>query len=111
MRHSLLVACQFNGTAWLWTGQGFGYGQTWQNVTASRAGGTLYYNTTSRPITVSLSAAGFSGTTWTVTVDGNAIARMLYSSGVGEIKTLQVIVPPGSSYSSSLWPSLWFELR
>lgn len=38
-----------------------GVGQTWQNLTASRAINTIYQNTTGRPIQVNISAYGASG--------------------------------------------------
>lgn len=77
-----------------------GVGQTWQNVTGSRASGVTYYNTTGKSIMVYMQNAGvtsatFGGVTWTPTnsaLDG-------------------FIVPPGGSYSIVGTLSVWLELR
>lgn len=93
-----------------------GCGQTWQNVTASRALGTTYYNTTGKPITVAISlsttgAAGASG----FNVNGVGV----YSTSWNNISsgnlplTFCAIVPPGHSYQlvGALSASSWTELR
>lgn len=79
-----------------------GYGQTWQNVTASRVASTTYYNTTGKPIVVSLhdNASGL-----TFTVGGVAMNRpsnnFWYSA----------IVPPGVTYIANGAFTNWSELR
>lgn len=95
-----------------------GYGQTWQNVAASRAAGTTYYNTTGRPIQVSLqlTALSSSGATSIVTVGGVTIGSLVGDGGTAAAFSVGTcfIVPPGSSYSvSSFMAALrnWVELR
>ena len=87
-----------------------GYGQTWQNVTGSRAFSTTYYNTTGRPILINITVTT-TGSVNTATVNG-VTATQTYPS-VNNWGTLTFIVPVGGSYSvvsgSSL--QLWSELR
>jgi hypothetical protein len=91
-----------------------GYGQTWQTLTGSRAGGTTYYNTTGKPIVVSFNI-GTSGSnaSGTFTVGGNA-AWTGSTTGAGVSQSGVVLVPVGASYvltvsTGSL--SAWYELR
>ena len=93
--------------------QSLGYGQTWQNVTGSRSGGTTYYNTTGKPITVHVkfvhSSAGVFGT---LTIGGIAIDST-YQLSTNPV-SLQAVVPPGASYVfSGSYTSIirWVELR
>lgn len=92
-----------------------GYGQTWQLLTGSRAGGTTYYNTTGKPISVSLVSGSpvDSITMVTLTISGLTIARGGYGrSGAGDngADTCTGVVPPGASYSGTGWVN-WLELR
>ena len=89
-----------------------GYGQTWQVVTGSRAFSTTYYNTTGKPIMVSVQANLGSGETTTFVVDGVTVCNYLSNSTGGDNPSMQIIVPSGSSYSST-GASLrtWSELR
>ena len=83
--------------------RGIGDGQTWQNVTASRVSGTVYTNTTGRPIMVQLSFT--TGGVYTV-VDGVNLTVSAYHSAF--------IVPAGSTYKITYGsaPNLcWTELR
>ena len=101
------------------TDVGLGVGQTWQDVTASRASATTYTNSTSRPIMVEI--------VWSASVTNHVRARIkvdaLYintssaelDSTSGRI-TVVVIVPAGSTYrsdqdSSSGSITNWYELR
>ncbi len=88
-----------------------GYGQTLQNVTGSRSGGTTYYNTTGKPIFVWISC-GVLG--WaTASVNGGTINSSSYSGTAG-YATIHFIVPPNGSYSLVTYnaaPVLWNELR
>jgi hypothetical protein len=93
----------------------FGGGQTWQDVMASRVGGTTYYNTTGKPIAVSIKSAHSSYATpsMSITVDGLVVwYTQLGQSGQGLSGDLAAftIVPNGSSYSTS-GASYWYELR
>lgn len=89
-----------------------GYGQTWQALTGSRAVATTYYNTTGRPISVSVIVQG-AGTA-IIMVNGISIYGGYANST--EYLSVNAIVPPGSSYSANTTvgiPSLttWSELR
>lgn len=98
-----------------------GYGQTWQDVTGSRASGVTYYNTTGKSIVVVV--AGISSTTsgvsTNVTVGGVALPTMsAYSNGANYTYPYTFIVPAGQSYIVSLSASAgtynlskWVELR
>jgi hypothetical protein len=82
-----------------------GYGQTWQDVSASRVSGTTYTNTTGKPITVFVSA-GVGGTTIVV----NSVSLL---SAIG-IVPQTFIVPNGQTYvvtgTRNTAPN-WIELR
>jgi hypothetical protein len=95
-----------------------GYGQSWQNLTASRAYTTIYTNTTTKPIFVIVSFQSAS----------NADAIEFQVNGVivwhGQTNTpggnyyegLSVIVPPGGTYQLvAVGPAsgikVWAELR
>lgn len=78
----------------------YGFGQSWQNVAGSRAVGTTYYNTTGRPIQLSIvmSTAGPLVINGVTVMPGTAVA---YAT-----------VPPGASYAMSTGVfSSWTELR
>jgi hypothetical protein len=87
--------------------QSIGYGQTWQNVTGSRAVTTTYYNTTGKPIQVMI--AQNANATQTATVSG-----LSATSFTGSF--LNFIVPVGGSYSytnggGNMTSVVWLELR
>lgn len=95
-----------------------GYGQTWQDVTASRAFRTTYYNTTGRPIFVAVQDfAVISGAVGVaITVSGTQVTLTnVGGSGGTSYQTATAIVPPGASYSAistNSWPlGFWKELR
>ena len=76
-----------------------GYGQTWQSVT--RTSGTTYYNTTGRPILVSLSiSAQTTNTTINLVINSIQVGQAGWQSLAGGSipATVQGIVPPGGSY-------------
>ena len=92
-----------------------GYGQTWQDVKASRVLGTTYYNTTGRPIMVSAGGISTAISGITATIGGIQIqfasAPVIGSAGIGSF-----IVPTGASYKVDIVagaPTLgdWDELR
>ena len=91
-----------------------GWNQTWQNMTASRAAGVTYTNTTGRPIVANVNYGGKtsnSRTSIVATVDGAVINIGTNSSstaGVGA--TGHVIIPSGSTYSFNA-ADTWWELR
>lgn len=85
-----------------------GEGQTWQDVSASRAVNTDYTNSTGRPIQVC--AAFSNGATRQFTVDGVDVG---YIAGADAAGTVQVIVPNGSVYRLDGTGTIlmWSELR
>ena len=90
-----------------------GYGQTWQNVTSSRAYATTYYNTTGRPIQILITPNTSGSTTNTVLINGGTVIASSFSGSSAQIP-MHVIVPAGASYSAtSVGATLnaWFELR
>lgn len=93
-----------------------GYGQTVQDVTASRAVATTYYNTTGRPIFVLATiGVGVAGGYIVVTVNGVS-AYGTAEVNAGQFSAMQFLVPAGGSYSvgnNSGTPVMgrWVEIR
>ena len=93
-----------------------GYGQTWQNVTASRAVATTYYNTTGKPILVHATFRGNAGPLSDIqlTINGT-IANSVTCTTTNYYVTATGIVPPGGTYivsvSASVTLNNWAELR
>ena len=87
-----------------------GLGQTWNNLTASRVAGTTYYNSTGRPIIVSLAILCTSYSTFVV--NGVTVAE---GGGNASIRGMMAgVVPSGGSYSvttNGLTIDSWSELR
>ena len=93
-----------------------GYSQTWQSVTASRAFATTYYNTTGKPISVSVwaSVATAAASTLAFSSNGVVVAQCGMSQTGGITNGLTYIVPVGASYSvasTNFNLAGWFELR
>lgn len=93
-----------------------GVGQTWQDVTASRALATTYTNSTGKPILVIVSVQHGTNTgTCNVTVGGIVVS--LFETNIsyaGSMKFCQsFIVPNSTTYSVSANQTLlkWTELR
>lgn len=98
-------------------GLGWG-GQVWQDVTVIRASGTVYTNTTGRPIQVIVTFPDTSGGTplATIVVGGVTILSVNYDSGGGYgVSNPSFIVPNNTTYSVSATGggsiSRWAELR
>jgi hypothetical protein len=92
-----------------------GYGQTYQDVAASRVLGTTYYNTTGKPIFVSWSGSNSvaNGST-TGQVSGVTVARTGGAGGVGFAISFSFIVPTGATYAivgATSTTVYWYELR
>jgi hypothetical protein len=107
-----------NGTAWVSSAAGgIGVGQTWQNVLGSRVFGTTYYNTTGKPICVSVGSYGNAGAWTSASVSGSTIQYSSQSGGSGyQVSPMVFIVPDTASYSVSsaggpTTLSVWWELR
>jgi len=93
-----------------------GYGQTWQDLTASRAIGTTYYNTTGKPIYLYITGAANTTGYFVMQINGVTVATSQQAYTNGTYLTLDIIVPPGVSYSAVVGgnsPSIvrWSELR
>ncbi len=80
-----------------------GYGQTWQNLTGSRALATTYYNTTGKPIFIYVGINGAGNTQLII----NGV-----TSGTG-FYSITGVIPPGASYSVTSASAMfgWSELR
>lgn len=79
-----------------------GYGQTWQDVSATRAVGTTYYNTSGKPIVVVYVSTA--AVTVTINIGGVSIASMYAPT--------TFVVPASQSYSiTSSTLQKWAELR
>ena len=112
-----------NGTTWTSAtpAGSLGIGQTWTNVTASRAYGTTYTNSTGKPISVTVSgeSTGSGSFIHIAYVNSNEIAyQTTYSANAGYRHNVFFIVPNSATYSvtgvggnntTSLY--LWSELR
>lgn len=99
-----------------------GVGQTWQNVTGSRALATTYTNTTGRPIQIivsALSATSAASGSVQLLVDGVQLsaASTTEASGATWLSiwgVVTAIIPAGSTYRVNQTQSnlnSWFELR
>ena len=91
---------------------GLGYGQTWQNLSASRAPSTAYYNTTGKPITVCITANSSAVAIFSMAVNSANILSMSVPATYNASGT--VVVPPGGSYAfsiGSITSFSWYELR
>lgn len=96
--------------------QVIGVGQTWQDVTASRAAGTTYTNSTGKPILVCVSFGASAGCTIQVTINGTI---NFYGSSINAANYntfASFIVPNNSTYrvqnnNGASNVSTWAELR
>ena len=78
----------------------FGVGQTWQDVTASRALGTTYTNTTNKDIWVSVSVGLSAGATMAAYVNGYQVCSG-FAQNSGSQAWAGLLVPPNGTYSVS----------
>lgn len=90
-----------------------GYGQTWQDVTGSRAWATGYYNTTGRPIQLGITIAGDGATNAALLIDGTSQVTLALSNTI--TSTISHVIRPGGSYqitrSGAYSIQSWWELR
>lgn len=90
-----------------------GNGQTWQDVSGSRALSTTYYNTTGRAIQLSVCIFSPTAVVTTLTVNGVSMGA-IYASGTGLRGMFCQVIPPGGSYSiagAGATVVNWLELR
>lgn len=94
-----------------------GYGQTYQDVTGSRAVATTYYNTTFKPIHVHARVITTTAAAVVITLTVNGVALLSDSiTTASAFVHIQGIVPPGQSYALTVSTgtgtlSTWIELR
>jgi len=94
-----------------------GYSQTWQDLTASRAIGTTYYNTTGKPIFVSWAGinANANGVVFGQ-VGGVTVARSGGAPSASAAIAFTFIVPTNATYmaaqgTGTSTTTVWWELR
>ena len=90
-----------------------GYGQTWQDVTASRSLTTTFTNTTGKPIFVMILIDIAVSTTASFIING-ATKWQQFAQSLASRSTALGIVPPGGTYSiinGTLVANGWNELR
>ncbi|EPB5148083.1 hypothetical protein ACRJXQ_002177 [Morganella morganii] len=92
--------------------QQIGVGQSWRNVQSQRSIGTLYTNSTGRPIFVSVSIIVQTTKSSRLYVDGVTVASAATQTGDGVRINMSVIVPAGSTYRVDDGESIqsWAEL-
>lgn len=94
-----------------------GVEQTWQDVTASRASGVTYTNSTYKPIQLLISVMNNSATNTTTFfwVNDVKIAKVQFVYNGDVIDAVSIIIPANSTYkvtaSTALYIQTWFELR
>ena len=92
-----------------------GVGQTWQDMSASRAVGTSYRNTTGRPIMVSICTGSTIRYNFQVSTDNSASVTVGALAGFGNIgdeKSSQIMVPDTHYYKATGGLlKIWAELR
>jgi hypothetical protein len=95
------------------TASGVGVGQTWQDVSSSRAVSTTYTNSTSSPIMVNIWGNG--GTNlMTLTIQGVVVCQANQQGVSNGIPVVTGIVPAGATYSLTISAGSiqgWAELR
>jgi hypothetical protein len=99
---------------WVLKNRDFGFDQTWQDVTASRALGTTYTNSTGKPIQVSVVVRDSSLNDLYFFVNGTAVVRMTdLAGGSAGFQQLTITVPSTQTYrleTANLLHS-WAELK
>jgi hypothetical protein len=91
-----------------------GYGQTWQDVTVSRAIGTTYYNTTGKPIFILVTGYVSTGAqNINFNINGSSVFNWNTAVGTNARGPIYTLVPAGVSYSITGYNTLecWSELR
>ena len=103
-----------NGTNWTSSAPApsIGVGQTWQNVTGSRAANVTYTNSTNAPIQVLISVSNNVAVSIALVIDG-AIRQQNTINATSSIACVSAIIPVNSTYSISIAGTLsnWSELR
>jgi len=89
-----------------------GYGQTWQNVTASRAFSTTYTNSTGKSILVSVYTYT-SGPNYTQISINGVLSQLSCGGNVNYAAAVCTVIPVGATYQVVSNSSLqtWYEFR
>ena len=92
--------------------QSVGMGQTWQDVTASRSASTTYYNSTGRPITVSVILQGTGSGQGSITIAGVTMVASIIQAA-NATHQYSYVIPPGQTYNYAVTGTIlkWQELR
>jgi hypothetical protein len=95
-----------------------GVGQTWTNVTASRALSTTYTNSTGRPIMIAVHGQRTTASTTTLSISLNGGTSFIFcsgnNSGGGSQGNGSLIIPAGTTYNVTSSDGVienWQELR
>lgn len=89
-------------------GAGLGSGQSWQNMTGSRAQNTGYTNSTGRPIALSLDGGS---NNIQVSINGAVVSQSSGYMQSGAISSVFAVIPASAVYSVTGGFSAWWELR
>lgn len=93
---------------------GIGVNQTWQNLTASRASGTTYTNTTGKPIMILMGRSATDvSPSLTVTINGLPAVGWggaFYANPTSYGDALSLIIPNNNTYAATNF-LYWYELR
>ena len=102
-----------NGTTWVSSAStAIGVGQTWQDVTSSRANATTYTNLTGRSIFVSVLINLATNQSQDLKVNGVVADAASTGTNIVINVMLKAVVPPGATYIlSGGLNGLWTELR
>lgn len=93
-----------------------GWGQTYNDVSSSRAFSTLYYNDTDRPMTLNVSVRAAAAGSFAIIAYIETIAVYVYSttaSGTSDVASVNIIIPAGYSYQIDVTNGTvnsWYEL-
>lgn len=99
------------------TDKGIGYGQSWADVTASRALATTYTNSSGKPIEISVwGTTGAASGGLNLYVNSVLISKNFYNGAGGNGPQIGAIIPNGATYSVTINSTAvtlngWFELR
>lgn len=92
-----------------------GYGQSWQDVTGSRALGVTQYNTTGKPIIANVAGSAAGGnTSMLCSINGGGAVPFTSIGAITGNLSGSITIPVGASYvvtGASMTLGSWFELR
>ncbi|MBK0062136.1 MULTISPECIES: pyocin knob domain-containing protein [unclassified Acinetobacter] len=89
-----------------------GVGQSWSDVTSSRAVNTTYTNTTGKPIQIMVTTANWNNAgSFELVLDGVSVTNIGNQDGYNQSKPVSAIVQNGSTYRINGSFTKWSELR